>query len=165
MKNVEGKTPKEVFNDLEGRGEDKDNIESLLTQPGRVGARKYVPNIPKSKPKCLPSELKTCRDFTAYVRYYRRGSSHTQATSTTIHGLVYDSEWTLKQIEKDFVDGQDDPQKGKTNHDVSQARKEMKETIVSNSEGRKQEASHNERSDDKDIWRWIHFPANNVRTH
>ncbi|RSL40663.1 hypothetical protein CEP53_013229 [Fusarium sp. AF-6] len=128
VKNIEGKTPKEALNDSGSEDKGKAEIKTLLTKPALVGTRKYVPKIPQFLPKCLPREESTCKDFTAYVRYYRRGSSHTQATSTTIHGLVYESESTLKQIEKDFVGSQEDQGK----------------------------------PDDTGVWRWVHFPANNM---
>ncbi|KAJ9144718.1 hypothetical protein NKR23_g5813 [Pleurostoma richardsiae] len=99
------------------------------------GADTDITKIPRDPPVYLNDKVKTCEDFKVYVRYYWRGRGVSWATSTSIHQLVYRAEGELKDIEDEFkkyLDSLDDSS-------------EKKETL-----------------DDKDVWRWIHFPANNM---
>ena len=109
------------------------SITQQFAQPRPIAKRKYIPKIPRAPPVCLKDKVETCEDFTVYVRYYWRGRGVSWATSTSVSQLVYKGESELKDIETDF----------------------KKHCLEPNS-------GEGERLDDMDVWRWIHFPANNA---
>ena len=108
------------------------DAKTLFTKLLPISARKYIPRIPTKPPKCLSDKVKSCEAFKVYVRYYLRGEGVSWATSTSIHQLIYNGNNELKKIEENFRTY------------LNQLPEENKPTNTT------------------DVWRWIHFPANNA---
>lgn len=136
-RSVEGLNPQDTIpGNLEGS--EVEEIKRLCSQSQQVAGRKRIPKIPTARPVCQKNKVRTCEDFKVYVRYYWRGHGVSQAKSISIHQLVYKGEGALQNIEEDF-----------------------KAQIASLDSTK----GANEQVDEKDVWRWVHFPANNASGH
>lgn len=166
VKNFEGQSPQDIIKDgneasndmRNGKGSDSDIINKLFNQSWHVGNIKHIPKTPIDEPKCLKNEVETCKDFTAYVRYYWRGQGISRPTSTSVYGLVYGEE--LKNIEKSFKEYL-------SYFEPNTYTEFPNPTTEGVSHQDDQESVNNEKRNvhsDSDTWRWIHLPVNNIST-
>jgi len=131
-RNNGGFSPLEVIPHRAGAEDAKKLFTNLLV----ISTRKYMPKIPAQAPKCLEDKkIETCKNFKVYVRYFLRGTDVSWATSTSIHRLIYNEENDGKKNELDRIED--------------------------NFRNYLDQLEHKP-DDTSDVWRWVHFPANNA---
>ncbi|KAI1638377.1 hypothetical protein F4809DRAFT_639677 [Biscogniauxia mediterranea] len=96
---------------------------------------KFPLKIPEIPPQCSGGKRDVCDQFLVTVRFYWRPEGLSWSQTTSVSRLVYDK-YTLKELQDEFIHVVQTwiDKKGKTSMEVKT----------------------------KDIWKWIHFPANNV---
>ncbi|RYP66576.1 hypothetical protein DL771_007729 [Monosporascus sp. 5C6A] len=107
-------------------------LRDLFAQPWGISEKRTVPRIPREQPRCPEDKRKACREASVYVRCYWRGRGVSWATSTSVNELVYKQD-TLHKISE-------------------QSKKNMRMPTTAAAPA----------PEDGEIWKWIHFPANNM---
>ncbi|KAI5925056.1 hypothetical protein F4810DRAFT_708862 [Camillea tinctor] len=96
---------------------------------------KYPLRIPENPPQCSGEKKKVCDQFLVTVRFYWRPEGLSWSQTTSVSSLVYDKS-TLNKLQDEFIHVVQTSinKKGKIDMEV----------------------------ETKDIWKWIHLPANNI---
>lgn len=134
MKNADGHKAQDVIKHVIGNTPDS-AISALFTEPRPIQNIKAVPRVPRTAPALPKDELKVCKEFPVYVRYYWRDRGISWATSASVDQIVYKEKGSLVEIERGFRD-----------------------YVASLSPSTKPDNQPN----NNELWRWIHFPAINV---
>jgi hypothetical protein len=135
-RNNNGATPEAVV-----PGDEKGNAAKRLFREPRGKWRAKLPlAMPGTPPQCSDEKQEVCKDFFVTVKFYWRGKGLSWSQTASVYKMVYDRD-TLKGLQAEFVE------------------------IIRTAEREKSKDGDPDVSvREEDIWKWIHFPANNVKS-
>jgi hypothetical protein len=132
------KTPQDV---IPPESKNKDAIVRLFNQPREKWHPKQAMKIPKFPDSISPDIERVCKKFFVHVRFYWPGrktpyvESISWSKTVTVYNVLFDKD-KLALLEEEFL-----------------------KIVTERAGGMKLKVSDNE-----NIWKWFHFPANNVST-